>query len=233
MGLTVATSRQWPNGSRCAAVAGERGKKKGLDRRIMGGRKKRRRPTRPLGRPPYSPSLFLFVLGKPRFGLPWIFLLLLGMPTAAPSRARFCLCGNRPGSPFVSIRQVETLRVRRARPGAVSREWNGDQAIWLIPAPCSSHVQWTRCSAYIVTTPRGHMTCVTPFLWPATRAEAGCQITGRRGHPSRPVCLAGPSVQLQTRHGGMTLSAANLQAMHCGRARASPWSSLTFGGPGP
>lgn len=103
--------------------------KKGLDRRIMGGREEGRRPTRPLGRPPYSPSFFLFVLGKPRFGLPWISLLLLGMPTAATSRARFCLCGNRPGPPFVSLRQVETLRVRRARPGAVSREWRpGDLA---------------------------------------------------------------------------------------------------------
>lgn len=89
-----------------------------------GGPPESKRPTRPLGRSPYSPSFFLFVLGKPRFGLPWISLLLLRTPTAAPSRARFCLCGNRLGPPFVSMKSRPPVRdglTRELCPGMETR----------------------------------------------------------------------------------------------------------------
>lgn len=126
MGLTV-TQADSGRTAQDAPAAGERGKRR-VSIIASWGAAKSRRPTRPLGRPPYSPSFSLPVLGKPRFGLPWISLLLLKMPTAAPSRARFCLCGNRPGSPFVP-RSGQDPPVRRARPGAVSREWRpGDLA---------------------------------------------------------------------------------------------------------
>lgn len=127
MGLTVTqadSGRTARDAPRPLANAGKEGSRSSHH----GGPQMRRRPTRPLGRPPYSPSVSLLALGKPRFGLPWIFLLLSNMPTAAPSRARFCLCGNRPGSPFVSP-PGQDPPVRRARPGAVSREWRpGDLA---------------------------------------------------------------------------------------------------------
>lgn len=119
-----------------------------------------KRPIRPLGRSPYSHSFFLFVLGKPRFGQPWISLLLLRTPTAAPSRARFCPCGNLQGPPFVSIKSRPPFET--GSPGSCVQEWRpGDLAH---SRSLHSHVQWTRCSAYIVTMPRGHMTCVTPLL---------------------------------------------------------------------
>lgn len=101
-------SSQWPDGPICATAAGERGKRRVSIVASWGGR------HRASGRLDHSvvPHIRLLLFCSSSGSLDsacriaWIFLLLLRTPTAAPSRARFCLCGNHP-RPAIRFRQVE------------------------------------------------------------------------------------------------------------------------------